>query len=121
HRGDQRARVVEGRHRAGETPLDVDVGTAQQVVGRDPAVGEGDDRGVGGTAAELVLEALDLHARCVLGDHERLDGSAAQRLVQRGPHDDTVGTVTGGDEDLLSVEDVFVAVLDGGRSECGRV
>ena len=66
HRRDQRPGVVEGRHRAGEALLDVDLRRAEEVLGRHPAVGEGDRRGVGGADAELVLEPLHLHAGVVL-------------------------------------------------------
>jgi hypothetical protein len=35
----------------------------------------------------------------------------AEGLVERGPDDDELGALAGGDEDLLAVEDVVVAVL----------
>ena len=41
--------------------------------------------------------------------------------VERGPDDDQVGAVAGGDEDLLAVEDVLVAVELGGGADRGRV
>ena len=52
---------------------------------------------------------------------ERLDRRPAQRLVERRPHHDVGGPRTGGDEDLLAVDDVLVAVEFGGRGHRGRV
>ena len=121
HRGHQRTGVVERRHRAGEALLGVDLRGAEQVRGRDPAVGEGDRGGVGGPDAELVLEALDHHAGGALLDDERLDRGPAERLVQRRPDDHAVGALARGDVDLLAVDDVLVAVLDGGGADARGV
>ena len=68
-----------------------------------------------------MLQPLHLHAGCALRDDEGLDGRAAEVLVEGGPDDDVVGAVTGGDEDLLAVEDVVVAVLDRGGADLGGV
>ncbi len=56
-----------------------------------------------------------------LGDDERLDRGAAELAVERRPDDDVVGAVARGDVDLLAVDDVLVAVEDGGRLDVGRV
>ncbi|CAB4727648.1 unannotated protein [freshwater metagenome] len=68
-----------------------------------------------------MLEPVDPHARGALRDHERLDRSATQLAVQRRPDDDVVGAVTGGDVDLLAVDDVLVAVERGRRLDVRRV
>ena len=93
HRRHQRSGVVEGRHRAREAGLHVDLRRAEQVLRRHPAVGERDGRRVGRADAELVLEALDLETGVVLADQERLDRRAPEVLVERRPHDDAVGPV----------------------------
>ena len=110
HRGDERARVVERPHRAGEALLRVDLGAAEEVLLRDPAVVEDEGGGVGGADAELVLEPIELQARVRALDDERLDRRAALLGVEARPDDDEVGPLAGGDVDLLAVEDVVVAV-----------
>ena len=55
HRGDARARAIERLHRDPEAVVLL----ADQVVGRDLDVGEGDRRGVRGALAHLVLVAVD--------------------------------------------------------------
>ena len=46
---------------------------------------------------------------------------AAGAAVERGPDDDELGPVAGGDVDLLAVEHVLVAVEPRGRADRGRV
>ena len=55
HRGDARTGAVEGHHRE----LEAVVLLAEQVLGRDLGLVEGDRRGVGGALAELVLLLVD--------------------------------------------------------------
>ena len=74
-------------------------------------------RGVGGADAQLVLEANQLEARGVARDDEGLDGCAACGLVHGGPDDHVGAALTGGDEDLLAVQDVLVAVQLRGRGD----
>ena len=69
----------------------------------------------------LCSTRIELHARVRALDHERLDRGAALVAVERRPHDDEVGALAGGDVDLLAVEDVLVAVEDGGGADRGRV
>ena len=110
HGGHDGPGVVEGLHDPGKTLLHVDLRVAEQVVLGDAGIVEPDHRGVGGLDAELVLEPLDGDAGMFARHDERLDRRAAQRLVQRRPHHDVGGARTGGDEDLLAVDDVLVAV-----------
>jgi hypothetical protein len=57
-----------------------------------------------------VLQSLELEPRVVALDDERLDRLAALAAVKRGPHHDQLGAIAGGDEDLLAVEHVLLAV-----------
>ncbi len=68
-----------------------------------------------------MLEPVELQARVVALDDERPDRRPAHGAVERGPDDDQVGAVAGGDEDLLAVEHVLVAVEVGGGADRGRV
>lgn len=52
---------------------------------------------------------------------ERLDGGATLALVEGGPHNDMVGSLARGHEDLGAVEHVLVAVEAGGGGHCRRV
>ena len=121
HRGDDRARVVERLHHAGERLLRVDVGAAEDVRLRDAAVLEHDRRGIRRADAELVIEPHDVHARRALRDEERLDRGAAERQIERRPHDDRVRALARGHEDLLAVEHPLLAVEARGRADRGRV
>jgi hypothetical protein len=87
----------------------------------DAAILEQEYCGVGGLDAQLVLETSNAQARCVTRNDERLDGRSTLRLVDRRPHDDVRRTLTGGDEDLLAVENPLVAVENGGGGHCGGV
>ena len=58
---------------------------------------------------------------CSRGTMNDLIAGAALRLVQRRPHHDVGGARTGGDEDLLAVDHVLVAVQRGGRRHRRRV
>ena len=78
-------------------------------------------RGVRSFDAELVLEALDRDAGVLARNDERLDRRAAHGLVQRRPHHDVGGARAGGDEDLLAVDHVLIAVERGGGRDRGRV
>ncbi len=121
HPGDERTRVVEGLHGAAEALLGVDVGAAEHVLLGHAAVLEAKRGGVRGADAELVLEAVELQAGVGAFDDERLDRGAALGAVERGPDDDEVGALAGGDVDLLAVEDVLVAVEHGGGANRGGV
>ena len=67
-------------------------------------------RGVGGADAQLVLQADQLEARGIARDDERLDGCAACGLVDGCPDDNVGAALAGGDEDLLTVQDVLVTI-----------
>ena len=77
--------VVEGLHDAGKALVHVDLRAAQQVVLRDAGVVEADHGGVGRLDAELVLEALDGHARVLARHDERLDRRAAHATCPASP------------------------------------
>ena len=104
-----------------EPALHVDLGAAEQVLLGNAAIGKANGGGVRRADAELVIEANELHARRPLLDHEGLDGGAAEALVERRPYDDGVGAFAGGDEDLLAVDDVVIAVETRGGVDVGRI
>ena len=122
HRGHQRAGVVEGRHRTGEALL-------------GPSISAEPSRFSFGTRqfSKMIVAVSEarMPSLCssrstrmpgrALGDHERLDRRPAELPVEGRPHHDGVGAVAGGDEDLLAVEDVLVAVEDRGRLDVRRV
>src|SRR5690554_458289 len=121
HRGDHRARIIEGLHHAGETLLGVDLRAAEDILLRDAAIAKAEDGGVARADTHLLIEADELHAGRALLDDEGFDGGAAKVPIERRPDDDGVGTLTGGHEDLLAVDDVFIAVEPSGRLDGGRV
>ena len=121
HPGHQWAGVVERLHYARKALLGLDVGAAEQVLLGDAAVLEAEVGRVGRADPELVLEPVELQAGVVALDHERLDRGTSLLGIERRPHHDQVGAVTGGDEDLLAVEDILVAVESGGRADRGGV
>ncbi|MNF68347.1 hypothetical protein D3C84_502010 [compost metagenome] len=121
HAGHQRTRVIEGFHDPGETLPHIDLGIPQQVGGWHPAVAEADGGGIRGLDAKLLLQAGHRHARRALFHHEGLDGCPAQATIQGGPDHHGIGTLAGGDEDLLAVEDVVLAILDGRGADGRRI
>ena len=68
-----------------------------------------------------MLKAVEVDARVIERNDERLDRRTAGGLVHGRPHDDVVGARAGGDEDLRAVDDVLVAIELRGRGHGGRV
>ena len=133
HRCHDRAAGIERRHRSLEALVPrrarlllANLGAAEQVRLRHPAVVEPQRRRVGGADSELLLEAHELQSGRSGRDDERLDAAAAGLLVDRRPDDheaslDLRGALAGGAEDLRAVQHplltFFVEVgrrLDGG-------
>ena len=122
HRGHRRAGVVEGLHDPAEAFLLVlDFFRAQQVFLGHADVGEGDGGRVGGADAHLLFQTHQFHARQILGHDERLDAGLALAGIDIGPHHHMAGATTGGDVDLLAVDDVVVTVLPGGGLDVAGV
>ena len=121
HTRNQRTSVVEGRHCAGEGLLNINVRGTQQVLLRNADVVQAEHCGIRGTNTQLFLQALHGEARGALLHQEGLDGSAALGLVQGRPHNDGVGALTSGDEDLLTVDDVLITIELGSGGNCGGV
>src|SRR5262249_38055548 len=76
--------------------------------------------------AELVLELRDTDARCAVLDYERFDAGSSRRLVYRRPdHHEPFRLakrlVSGGAEDLRTVQHPVVPVPRGRRLDAGRV
>ena len=124
HRGNDRPGRVEGRHHVLETTVLPNLGTAEQVIERDPAVVENDRGGVGCADAEFVLDADHFHAGRVVLDHERLDSGAARAFINRRPHHDEALGLLGrhlarGAKNLGAVDRPVIAVARGSRSNGG--
>ncbi len=111
HGGDARTRAVQGHHRE----LEALVLLAEEVLGVDLGVVERHGRRVRRPLAHLVLLLVD-DDRVVTTDEEGRDAAVAGVRVGLGVDRVPVGVRAVGDEALLAVEDVLVALLDGARA-----
>src|SRR5690606_18701135 len=121
HGSDHRAGVVEGLHYAGEPLFGVNVGAAEQVGGRDAAIGKGNGSGVGGFDTEFLFQPHHVHAGGAFFHHKGLDGGAADTAVEAGPDHHCLGALTGGDVNFFAVQNVMVAVFNGGGADGGGI
>jgi len=94
-----------------------DLGAAEDVVERHPAVLEDERRRVRGPDAELVLDLGDVHAGRPRLDHERLDAGAAGGAVERRPHHHEAVRLLGAMRPL--VQKILVPLMTSGRHRAG--
>ena len=100
---------------------------AEQALGRDADVLEGELAGVGGVHPHLLQLGRDAEAGHLLAvlvaqvDDEQGDAVVALLRVGLGDEDDEVGARAVGDEGLGAVDHVLVAVADRGRADAGDV
>ena len=87
---------------------------AQQVRRRHPDVGEEQLRGVLRVQPDLVEVAAPLEARHAALDDEQADSPGSRRGIGLGRHDHEIREDPVADEGLRPVEDVVLAVADGG-------
>ncbi len=116
HGCDARAGAVEGHHR----DLEAAVLLAEDVLGGNLCVVEGDGRGVRCPLPHLVFLLVDDDRFVTRNDEGRnatVAGLGVGLCVDRVP----VGVLTVGDEALGAVDDVLVADLLGGRAHTGDV
>ncbi|CDZ88896.1 hypothetical protein RHRU231_450063 [Rhodococcus ruber] len=89
---------------------------SDEIRDRHAHTGERQFRSVGGTPAHLVQLARDGETRCALFDHEQRDtGGTGAAGAHSG--DDEIGAAAGGDVGLGAVDDVVIAVADGGGGQ----